>query len=106
MDRFRFITIVGLLSTGLLFPVRHYLNRNSPKISQMPASGDGNNVSPPRVVQIHHADVCNWKYGKGSYIDFIDYNSVKMMMSAGLMAFTGADSPVAAWRKIIQPYKR
>jgi uncharacterized protein (DUF362 family) len=75
-------------------------------MSSSSPSGKGEVFVRPRVVQIHNAAVCDWNYVTGNYVESIDFGTVKKMMSAGLTAFSGADSPAAAWKKIIRPYRR
>jgi len=96
---------IGALSAGLLFSARHLIKR-VPKTAGLPTTRNGEVLVRPRVVQIHHAGVCDWGYEKGSYIESIDYQAVKRMLATGIMEFSGAESPAGAWEKIIQPYQK
>jgi uncharacterized protein (DUF362 family)/GNAT superfamily N-acetyltransferase len=105
MNRRSLIGALVVLVLGLLLPVGFRFNRKN-GAPLPPAPGNGVASFSPRVLQAYHPDICSWGYAEGDYTESIDYEAVKRMLTAGLVAFTGAADAASAWNKLIQPYSR
>lgn len=105
MNRRNLLKIFGVLAGGWWLANYLCFSRGMAVPFSLPVE-NGINVERPRVIQVHHADVCSWTYGDGDYIEGIDFKAVKKMMETGVVAFAGTATPAEAWKRIIRPYRR
>ncbi len=101
LDKRSFLKAIGLLTMRAFLNPKDLLGARQQRSPRLKST----TKRIPNVVRVHNSKVTAWDYNTHPYIDYIDYDELKKMLAAVLMAYTGTKRITEAWNSILPDYR-
>lgn len=99
-ERRSFIKALSLLAVAGFLNPKHLLGYTGDSALESVSKRE----ALPTVLRVFNKKATFWDYTSAPYVDFIDYNELKKMLSAALIEYTGTNGTSEAWRRILPGY--